>query len=109
MDIENKSRRQLQSEQTKDRLFHAAMELLAERNFDDITIRDIVARAEVSIGTFYNYYSTKMEVFMRRTALPTTILPKRWPPCSLRERSWNGSCRFSTTTPTTPATSQTSG
>ena len=63
MDIENKSRRQLQSEQTKDRLFHAAMELLAERNFDDITIRDIVARAEVSIGTFYNYYSTKMEVF----------------------------------------------
>ena len=45
MDIENKSRRQLQSEQTKDRLFHAAMELLAEKNFDDITIRDIVARA----------------------------------------------------------------
>ena len=63
MGTENKSRRQLQAEQTKDRLFHAAVELLTEKDFDDITIRDIVARAQVSIGTFYNYYSSKMEVF----------------------------------------------
>lgn len=63
MDTENKSRRQLQAEQTKDKLFHAAVELLTEKDFDDITIRDIVARAQVSIGTFYNYYSSKMEVF----------------------------------------------
>ena len=63
MDAENKSRRQLQAEQTKDNLFIAAVELLTEKDFDDITIRDIVARAQVSIGTFYNYYSTKMEVF----------------------------------------------
>lgn len=63
METENKSRRQLQAEQTKDKLFNAAVELLTEKDFDDITIRDIVARAKVSIGTFYNYYSTKMEVF----------------------------------------------
>ena len=63
MDAENKSKRQLQAEQTKDNLFIAAVELLTEKDFDDITIRDIVARAQVSIGTFYNYYSTKMEVF----------------------------------------------
>ena len=60
---ETKTKRQLQAEQTKDRLFNAAVDLLSERDFDDITIRDIVARANVSIGTFYNYYSTKMEVF----------------------------------------------
>ena len=59
----NKSRRRLQTEQTKDRLFEAAVSLLAEREFEQITIRDIVARAQVSIGTFYNYYTTKMEVF----------------------------------------------
>lgn len=60
---QNKPRRQIQAEQTKDRLFEAAVALLAEREFEQITIRDIVARAEVSIGTFYNYYTTKMEVF----------------------------------------------
>jgi len=60
---EVKTRRQLQAEQTKLKLFNTAVELLAEREFDSITIRDIVDRANVSIGTFYNYYSTKLEVF----------------------------------------------
>lgn len=58
-----KTRRQLQAEQTKDKLFAAAVDLLAENAFEDIKIRDIVAKAQVSIGTFYNYYTTKMEVF----------------------------------------------
>ena len=58
-----KTRRQLQAEQTKDKLFEAAVSLLAEKDFEQITILDIVAKAHVSIGTFYNYYSTKMEVF----------------------------------------------
>lgn len=63
MTEENKTKRQLQAEQTKLKLFNAAVELLAQRDFDSITIRDIVDRANVSIGTFYNYYSTKLEVF----------------------------------------------
>lgn len=63
MTEENKTKRQLQAEQTKLNLFNAAVELLAERDFESITIRDIVERADVSIGTFYNYYSTKLEVF----------------------------------------------
>lgn len=58
-----KTRRQLQAEQTKDKLFGAAIALLAEKSFEEITIRDIVSSAGVSIGTFYNYYTTKMEVF----------------------------------------------
>lgn len=61
--MQQKNKRQLQAEQTKDKLFYAAAELLAERDFDEITIRDIVARAGVSIGTFYHYYATKMDVF----------------------------------------------
>lgn len=63
MDAQDKSRRQLQAEQTKDKLFQTAVGLLAQKDFDEITIRDIVAGAKVSIGTFYNYYSNKMEVF----------------------------------------------
>ena len=63
MTEENKTKRQLQAEQTKLKLFNSAVELLAERDFESITIRDIVEQANVSIGTFYNYYSTKLEVF----------------------------------------------
>lgn len=58
-----KTNRQLQAEQTKDKLFHAAESLLKEQDFDKITIRDITARAEVSVGTFYHYYATKLDVF----------------------------------------------
>lgn len=63
MELEGKNKRQLQAEQTKVNLFNAAVGLLETKDFDDITIRDIVAKANVSIGTFYNYYTTKMEVF----------------------------------------------
>lgn len=63
LETQPKTRRQIQAEQTKDRLFQAAVSLLEERDFEQITIRDIVSRAQVSIGTFYNYYTTKMDVF----------------------------------------------
>ena len=53
----------VKSQQTKLNIFNAAEELLSEMDFEEITIRDIVRRAHVSVGTFYNYYSTKMEVF----------------------------------------------
>lgn len=63
MSAEQKNKRQLQAEQTKIRIFNAAVHLLENRDFTDITIRDIVREADVSIGTFYNYYATKMDVF----------------------------------------------
>ena len=55
--------RQLRSELTKLKLFDTAVGLLTEKPFEEITIRDIVAKAGVSVGTFYNYYETKMDVF----------------------------------------------
>ncbi len=61
--MQEKGKRQLQAEQTRDKLFYAADALLSEKNYEDITIRDIVARAEVSIGTFYHYFPTKLDVF----------------------------------------------
>jgi len=59
----DKGKRQLQAEQTKDKLFYAANTLLSEKDYEDITIRDIISRAEVSIGTFYHYFPTKLDVF----------------------------------------------
>lgn len=57
-----KTRRQ-QAEETKVHIFNTALKMLEDRDFESIKVRDIVREANVSIGTFYNYYSTKMDVF----------------------------------------------
>lgn len=55
--------RQLQAEETKRKIFAATMRLLQKQNADDIKVMDIVEEANVSVGSFYNYYSSKIEVF----------------------------------------------
>lgn len=55
--------RKEQAQETKQLLFDTALKLLQEKEFEKITIRDIVKEANVSIGTFYNYYATKLDVY----------------------------------------------
>ena len=55
--------RKEQAAKTREILFNAAMDLLGTKPFEEITVRDIVSKAGVSIGTFYNYYSSKLDVF----------------------------------------------
>ena len=55
--------RRQQAEDTKRHIFHTALRLLENCGFETITVRDIVKAAEVSVGTFYHYYSTKLDVF----------------------------------------------
>ncbi|KIL40954.1 TetR family transcriptional regulator [Gordoniibacillus kamchatkensis] len=40
----------------------AVLELMAEKNFDDITIRDISERANVNRGTIYLHYTDKFDL-----------------------------------------------
>ena len=58
-----KTARQIQEEQTKLQIFEAAMRLLEEQDFETITVRDIVQEAHVSVGSFYNAYHSKLDVF----------------------------------------------
>ncbi len=60
---ENKQSRKDQAEDTKLQIFNTALKLLDEMGFEKITIRDIVKAANVSIGTFYYYYASKLDVF----------------------------------------------
>ena len=62
MAVRNTKRRQ-QAENTKAQIFTSALELLNEHSYDKITVRDIVNRARVSIGCFYKYYNSKLDVY----------------------------------------------
>lgn len=55
--------RQKQAMETKKLLFDTAIKLLEKTEFEKITIRDIVKEAGVSVGTFYHYYETKLDVY----------------------------------------------
>ena len=44
---------------TQESLKKAVIELMIEKNFDDITIQDIADRANVNRGTIYLHYQDK--------------------------------------------------
>lgn len=82
MEVEKGERisRQEQAQQTKRRLFDAAYSLLQEKEFKDITIGEIVMRAGVSTGTFYLYYTSKLDVYYQTYVLADAyFLDKVWP------------------------------
>ncbi|NLA86181.1 MAG: TetR/AcrR family transcriptional regulator, partial [Clostridiales bacterium] len=58
-----------QAEETKLHIFITALKLLDEMGFEKIKVRDIVRTAHVSIGTFYYYYASKLDVFYETYAL----------------------------------------
>lgn len=61
--VHNRKGRRDRAEETKLHIFNTALKLLDEIGFEKLTIRDIVRAAGVSIGTFYYYYSSKLDVF----------------------------------------------
>ena len=54
--------RQARSEETLWRFLRAADELLAERDFADISVEHIVARADRTVGSFYARFDDKLAV-----------------------------------------------
>lgn len=56
------NKRQKQAMQTKENLVKAALYLMREKGFPNLTIRDLCQCAEVSIGTFYHYFSSKEDI-----------------------------------------------
>ncbi len=58
------SRRVRRRTETKDKLFEAAISLLAERPYEQVTIEMITERADVGKGTFFNYFENKEAVIV---------------------------------------------
>jgi TetR/AcrR family transcriptional regulator, cholesterol catabolism regulator len=47
----------------RERIVHAALELLEEREYDKIQMRDVAQRAPVALGTLYHYFSSKEHLY----------------------------------------------
>lgn len=45
-------------------IFRCGKELFSSKGFKDTTISDIAQRAGIGVGTFYNYYTSKEELFI---------------------------------------------
>lgn len=61
--------RKEQAQQTRKRLFDSAYQLLKEKDFEKISIKEIALRAGVSIGTFYLYFPSKLDVYYQTYVL----------------------------------------
>lgn len=55
-------RRERRRVETKERIFHAALQLFAEHGFSATTVEDITEAADVGKGTFFNYFRNKEDV-----------------------------------------------
>lgn len=57
-------RNDLRTQKTYDALIHAFEELLQEKTFEQITVRELCDRARTRTATFYNHFSDKYDFFV---------------------------------------------
>jgi AcrR family transcriptional regulator len=55
-------RRERRRRENRERLFHAALQLFAQRGLLSTTVEDITQAADLGKGTFFNYFPTKEHV-----------------------------------------------
>lgn len=54
--------RTIQAEKTKKRIYNTSIKLFKSKGFDNVTIQDIATAANVSVGSFYNYFKSKTDI-----------------------------------------------
>lgn len=59
----NENSKYTKSLNTRAKVLNSTLELFREKGYANTTIRDVCSSAGVSIGTFYNYFQNKEDVF----------------------------------------------
>lgn len=63
-------------EDKKTDIFNCGKELFSSKGFKDTNVSDITKMAGIGVGTFYNYYSSKEQLFMEIFMKENEILKK---------------------------------
>ncbi|MBF7150289.1 TetR/AcrR family transcriptional regulator [Bacillus toyonensis] len=61
----NLTKRKQQALLTQSNIFLVFLNLTKEKKFENITIEDICKKANVSVGTFYHYFSSKEDIYKK--------------------------------------------
>lgn len=85
--LENFPLRKINFVKTRTTILKAVSHLLKEKNFSSITVDEICQRAQISRGTFFNYFSTKDHVFHYYLRIFTIRI-------ALRIKQWDGDMSF---------------
>ena len=67
------------SQRTRQALGDALIELMMERGYDSISIRDIIKRADAGRSTFYAHYANKEELFVSQLDRLIELLSRHIP------------------------------
>jgi TetR/AcrR family transcriptional regulator, fatty acid metabolism regulator protein len=59
MDERGPSKRKRRAVESRSRIYEAAIAVITEKGFEATSIKDIVARAGVSVGAFYHHFASK--------------------------------------------------
>ena len=79
--LEKFSLRKINYVKTRTTILKTVNNLLKEERFDDITVDEICQKAQISRGTFFNYFSTKEHVFhyfLRIFTIKIALRMKEW-------------------------------
>jgi AcrR family transcriptional regulator len=61
--LTTKKRPDRRTQRTRHRLSSAMVELVVEKRFDDITVQNVIERADVGRATFYSHFRDKEDLF----------------------------------------------
>ncbi len=56
------TKRKEQAQETRNRIYTSAIELMEQKGFGNFTIEDISEKAGVSVGAFYHYFDSKNDI-----------------------------------------------
>ncbi|TCK92614.1 TetR family transcriptional regulator [Natranaerovirga hydrolytica] len=56
------TQRTIQAQKTKEHLYEITIHLIEKKGFENITVSEICKAAQVSVGTFYNYFESKYTI-----------------------------------------------